>query len=287
MKQEEVSAAWVVNLIKDFAANSLYNSLQSETGEKAWDEPLVGFSAGSDPLYDEFKNHIGDFHWTPAEIFSLTFPEAGASAAELTVISWILPQTAQTKRDNQLEQRFPSERWTRSRSFGEQFNLELRKHLLASLQAAGCQALAPELSPLKKGEISARYGRASTWSERHAAFASGLGTFGLCDGLITAAGKAMRCGSVIARIKLPPTVRPYQDHHAYCLYYAKGTCGKCVERCPVDAISREKGHDKEKCRTHTQETTRNYVKTNFGIDTYGCGLCQTGVPCESQIPVKL
>ena len=287
MKQEEISAAWVVNLIKDFTANSPHNSLRNEAGEKAWDEPLVGFSRGDDPLYDEFKNHIGDFHWKPEEIFLLTFPETGASAAELTVISWILPQTAQTKRDNQLEQRFPSERWTRSRSFGEQFNVELRKHLLASLLAAGCQAMAPELSPFKKSAISECYGRASTWSERHAAYASGLGTFGLCDGLITAAGKAMRCGSVIARIKIPPTVRPYQDHHAYCLYYGKGICGKCVERCPVGAISPEKGHDKEICRAYTQETTRDYVKTNFGIDTYGCGLCQTGVPCESRIPMKL
>ncbi|MDP2268224.1 MAG: epoxyqueuosine reductase [Deltaproteobacteria bacterium] len=286
MMQEEISAAWVVSLIKDFALRSPHNSLHNKAGDKAWDEPLVGFSRGSDPLYDEFKNHIGAFHWTPEEIFSLTFPETRASAAELTVISWILPQTAATKRDNQLEQRFPSERWTRSRSFGEQFNVELRRHLLGSLQEAGCQAMAPEFSPLKKGEISERYGRASTWSERHAAFAAGLGTFGLCDGLITAAGKAMRCGSVIARVKLPPTFRPYQDHHAYCLYYAKGTCGKCVERCPVEAISTAKGHDKEKCRTHTQETTRDYVKTNFGIDTYGCGLCQTGVPCESQIPMK-
>jgi ferredoxin len=286
MKQAEVSAAWVVSLIRDFTLNSPHNSLRNEAGEKAWDEPLVGFSSGDDLLYEEFKNHIGEFHWTPAEIFSLTFPDAGAAAAELTVISWILPQTAQTRSDNQLEQRFPSERWTRSRSYGELFNVELRKHLLASLQAAGCQALAPELSPLKQTAISERYGRASTWSERHAAFASGLGTFGLCDGLITAVGKAVRCGSVIARIKLPPTVRPYENHHAYCLYYAKGTCGKCVARCPVGAISTEKGHDKEKCRSHTQETTRDYVKTHFGIDTYGCGLCQTGVPCESQIPLK-
>jgi epoxyqueuosine reductase len=288
MQSQEVTTEWIVSLIKDFVATSPDNSLRNEAGEKAWDEPLVGFSSGSDPLYEEFKNHIGAFHWTPREIFSLTFPDTKASAAELTVISWILPQTAATKRDNQLEQRFPSERWTRSRSFGEQFNGALRRHLIDSLQAAGYKAMTPELSPLKRtDENSARYGQASTWSERHAAYAAGLGTFGLCDGLITAVGKAMRCGSIIAQISLPPTVRPYQDHHAYCLYYEKGKCGKCAERCPVEAISLEKGHDKDKCRTHTHETTRDYVKTNFGIDTYGCGLCQTGVPCESQIPVKV
>ena len=45
-------------------------------------------------------------------------------------------------------------------------------------------------------KMSEKYGMASCWSERHAAFVSGLGTFGLCDGLITPVGKAMRCGSV-------------------------------------------------------------------------------------------
>ena len=51
---------------------------------------------------------------------------------------------------------------------------------------------------------SDRFGFASTWSERHAAYASGLGTFGLSDGLITPRGQAMRCGSVVARIAVPP-----------------------------------------------------------------------------------
>ena len=69
---------------------------------------------------------------------------------------------------------------------------------------------------------------ASQWSERHAAYASGLGTFGLCDGLITPKGKAVRFASVVTRIKVPPTQRPYKDHHAYCLHYAKGICGMCI-----------------------------------------------------------
>ena len=44
--------------------------------------------------------------------------------------------------------------------------------------------------------------------QRHAAHAAGLGTFGLCDGLITAKGKAMRAGSVVARIAVAQTPRP-------------------------------------------------------------------------------
>ena len=116
-----------------------------------------------------------------------------------------------------------------------------------------------------------------------AAYAAGLGTFGLCDGLITPRGKAMRTGSVVAQIKIDAPPRPYDDHQAYCLYFSRGTCRECISRCPVGALS-ENGHDKLKCLQHLKPTTAEYVKAEFGFDGYGCGLCQTGVPCESRIP---
>jgi epoxyqueuosine reductase QueG len=95
----------------------------------------------------------------------------------------------------------------------------------------------------------------------------------------------MRVGSVVARIEIPPTPRPYTDHHAYCLFYTEGICGKCIDRCPVGAIGKE-GHDKAKCRSHLRPTTSDWVKSEYGFDGYGCGLCQTGVPCESKIPTR-
>lgn len=48
----------------------------------------------------------------------------------------------------------------------------------------------------------------------------------------------------------------------------------------------EDGHDKIKCREHVRGTVGEYVQTHYGFDGYGCGLCQTGVPCESGIPLK-
>jgi epoxyqueuosine reductase QueG len=199
------------------------------------------------------------------------------------VICWILPQTQATKADNREQTFYPAERWARSRIFGEQFNSKLREHVANTLNQAGYEAIAPMLSPQWKGQTSERYGFASTWSERHAAYASGLGTFGLCDGLITPLGKAMRVGSVVARIQIPPTPRPYTDHRAYCLLFSQGICGQCIDRCPVGAISKA-GHDKVKCRGHLNPTTSDYVRSHYGFKGYGCGLCQTGVPCESKIP---
>ena len=221
--------------------------------------------------------------WTPWEVFAQTFPGAPVEPAELTVICWILPQTEATKADNRRETRYPAERWARARIFGEQVNVKLRWHVVEALGEAGYPAVAPMLSPQWQWRESDRYVFSSTWSERHAAYASGLGTFGLCDGLITPVGKAVRVGSVVARMQIPPTPRPYQDHRAYCLFFNHGICGQCMARCPVGAIT-EAGHDKVKCSRHLKPATEKFVRANFGFDGYGCGLCQTGVPCESGIP---
>ena len=283
MRGCNVAPNWLEETIALFVRESPENSLRNEAKERAWAEPLVGFSRGDDPLYQEFKRHIGSFYWTPLEAFLQAFPETPAQAAELTVISWILPQTEATKAAQRREERNPSEAWVRSYVYGEEFNVALRRHVVEALKGAGVQAVAPTLASSWRRESSPRYRFASTWSERHAAYAAGLGTFGLCDGLITLRGKAMRCGSVVARLDLPPTPRPYEDHHAYCLFFSKGTCGLCIGRCPAGAIS-ERGHDKKKCKAYTRGVVLDYVRLRYGLDAYPCGLCQAGVPCESKIP---
>jgi hypothetical protein len=279
------STKWVEGIIRDFICNSPENSLKNEENEKAWAEPLVGFSSGADPIYEAFKEYVDPSHFSPLEIFSKTFPLVKVEADQLTIISWILPQTDKTKSDNRKETLYPSERWARARIFGEQCNVELHKHVVAALLISGHEALAPALSPHWERKESERYGRVSTWSQRHVAYASGLGTFGLCDGLITPKGKAMRCGSVIANIQIPPTIRPYKNHREYCLFFSTGECNECIQRCPGDAIT-EAGHDKVKCRDYMHPLHDDYVKSHFGFKGYGCGLCQTGVPCESKIPTK-
>lgn len=278
-------AAWVTTVIQNFIRESPANTLRNQANERAWGEPLVGFSRGDDPLYEQYKEVVAPSHWTPGEIFALTFPETPVKPRELSVVCWILPQTEATKADNRRETVYPSERWARARIFGEGVNRKLRQHLVDVLREEGYEAVAPMLSPQWERVESDRYVFSSTWSERHAAYASGLGTFGLCDGLITPIGKAMRVGSVVARIQIPPTPRPYQDHRAYCLFFSQGTCGECIARCPVGAIT-EAGHDKLECSLHLRPTTQDFVRSNYGFDGYGCGLCQTGVPCESGIPEK-
>lgn len=281
-----LSVEWIQSLIGNFITHSPENHLADANRERAFDKPLVGFSNGADPIFNDYKQHVGQFHWTPQEIFSLTFSHINAAAEDLTVISWVLPQTKAAKSDNRRKKQFPSERWVRARIFGEQVNVKLRQYVVQSLTGRGFETVAPMLAPQWEKKISEEYGYASTWSERHIAYACGLGTFGLSDGLITPLGKAMRVGSAVVNCKLPVEPRPYTDHHAYCLHFTHGICGKCIARCPAGAIT-AKGHDKVKCKAYLRNEVAEYILSSYGFENgRGCGLCQTKVPCESRIPVK-
>jgi epoxyqueuosine reductase len=278
------SGEWIKNIIKSFISDSPSNTMEDGSNEAAWDDALVGFTSGADPIWQQYKEYIGAFHWTPWEVFSQNCSGKTVAPDDLTVISWVLPQRKLVRDANRRNRKYPAEEWARIRVFGEAFNVALRHHVVQRLKERGHMAVAPMLVSNWAIVKSERFSYASSWSERHAAHAAGLGTFGLCDGLITQKGKAMRAGSIIARISIEPTPRPYADHRAYCLFFANGTCGKCIDRCPVRAIT-EAGHDKEKCRLHLVRT-REYVQEKYKFRGYGCGLCQVGVPCEAMIPVK-
>jgi len=245
----------------------------------------VGFSSGLDPLYDEYKSHIGNFYFTPLELFAESFPGKKYSAEDLTVVSWIIPSTAVTRKEHGAQKRYPSERWARTRDLGEKFNNAIRIQVVEQLKAAGVAGVAPLLAPHWARYSEGPYAPCSNWSERHAAYAAGLGTFGLCDGLITPVGKAVRIGSVIAAIQIPPSTRPYDDHHAYCLHFTENICRKCIPRCPIKALSQE-GHDKPPCMKYVEHTMNKYIKKEYGLETYACGLCQCNVPCTDKIPTS-
>ena len=249
--------------------------------ERIWVTPLLGAALGDDPIFETFRDTVDPRHWTPAEAFAAGGFETGAQ--ELSVVSWVLPHNPLTNKDNARQKDMPSERWARSRIFGEAANVKLRGYITEFLKNIGIEAVAPMNLPGWARFNSERYVYVSNWSERHVAHACGLGTFGLCDGLITPVGKAIRIGSIVLRARIDPTPRPYARHDEYCLFKVKKTCGACVKRCPIDAISVH-GHDKRLCGAYLDDETAPYVQEQYGFKGYGCGLCQTGVPCASGIP---
>jgi epoxyqueuosine reductase QueG len=265
--------------ISRFITDSPANLLPDRSGPY-FSQPLVGYADLDDPLFTDYKTIIGDFHLTPRELFRATLGEEPPAG---TVICWVLPVAPAVRQSNQWQSDLPSRQWAQTRTNGEALNSQLRRHLVAWLEGRGQRAVAPQLAALWREVPASPVGRASTWSERHAAYAAGLGTFSLNDGLITARGIAHRCGSIITDLVLPTSPRRVGGHAHNCLYHREGSCGACIGRCPVGAISWS-GHDKERCGTYVYQTVPAAVGEAYGVTATGCGLCQTRVPCESGIP---
>jgi epoxyqueuosine reductase len=276
-------ARYVTDFIQETARTTPKNKLYRLDNTPIFGTPLVGFARGDDPVFERFRTVVAPFHMTPAEALEMGSGQP-ASPGGASVISWVLPIVSRTRAANRDNTRYPALRWSHTRAYGDAVHVTIREALIAVLQAAGYRAVAPTTLPSFKTQDLAN-GPASAWSERHMAYAAGLGTFGLSDGLITAKGKAHRAGSIVTDLPLEPTPRPYQTHTAYCLLLSGYDCGKCIGRCPVGAIS-EKGHDKIACRGYAYGTLNPFADKH-NLHPPGCGLCQTGVPCEFQIPAQL
>lgn len=266
-----------LNRIK--AENAIYPEL---AGLQMYETPLVGFSAAEDELYTKtFKQQ---------EVISPKFkaPAEWLPSAK-TVISIFLPFTEQVRVSNRTKKDPPYEEgvqpgasaeWLHARIEGQDFINALTDYVQALLKEEGFESFCPTTS----GKLEMVEPFKSNWSERHAAYASGLGTFGLSKGLITKKGMAGRIGSVITEAVFKADERPYTEPFEYCIM-----CGACQSRCPVSAIDKEKGcalgKDQLICGPYVNGS-KLPPHGPSGIVRYGCGKCQVAVPCEHQIPKK-
>ncbi|MFH1650486.1 MAG: epoxyqueuosine reductase [Chloroflexota bacterium] len=281
MNQQADPAEYVAANIREFASSSPLNRLSLLDNKVIFDEPLVRYADGDDPIFRDYKDIIDPTHLTPRELMSAAFP-GEPTPEHVSVVSWILPVTARTRESNRRQNSAPSRLWAFTRFYGEQFNDALREYVVSLISEMGYRAAAPLLQDCYDGAKQNEKGRFSNWSERHAAYAAGQGTFSLSDGLITDRGIAHRCGTVVTDLSLPASPRTATGPYTNCLFYQDGSCGVCIQRCPAGAITRE-GHDKHKCREYLHVTLRSKMK-KYNIGIAGCGLCQTKVPCEWRNP---
>ena len=266
---------------------------EAEGFEHCYEKALVGYVRGDDPLIKTYKTYVGPFHMTPLELFNKAFPGVTCKEEELSVISWVMPFVEKIRREQRLlPDVYPSRLWGKGRVYGEMASDVSRRKVVDLLAAKGYYAVSASISEYFKATSVSAFGFASTWSERHYAHAAGLGTFGLCDGLITRAGKAHRVASAVVKASLPATPRPYNNHRAWCLYFTSGgkECGLCADHCPPHAITKYTqglpGKDKTRCFNYVSQVVTPYVKANYDNGTYTiyCGRCQVNVPCEDCIP---
>ena len=241
---------------------------KSVVGLKIFDAPIFACGASDDEYFTLLKQQaaIGEHFMLPTE----WLPEAR------TVISVFLPFSEEVRKGNSRNMTWPSDEWLHARIEGQILLNKLCMHLKSELSNAGYQSIIPAMDerfwsntdgPAHEEKFT------SNWSERHAAFVCGHGTFGLSKGLITQKGIAGRFGSIVTELYLSPDVRDYRDIYEYC-----SMCGRCAKNCPVDAISKETGKNHSLCSEFLDETK---VKHN---PRYACGKCQVHVPCEFKIP---
>lgn len=239
---------------------------------RIYDQPLVGFADARDDLFLEF---------TQGQIVGSMFrlPHQWLSGA-LTVISYFLPFTEHVRSSN-YSTGLASVEWLHARFRGEKFNNRLRRYLVQKLYRLGGRAVAPAI---EKEMVIDYHSFCSSWSERHVAYAAGLGSFGLNRSLITAKGLAGRFGSVITDLQFPSTPRNGNNPFKNCLFLANQSCGVCIEHCPAGAIT-EKGKDKSVCYQYMfLEDRMRVLREKYGYEHSICGKCQVNIPCEDSIP---
>ncbi len=142
------NARFIEKAIRDFVRESPANRLPSFGNEPIFDEPLVGFADGNDPIFQEYKEIIDEFYLTPGEAFEAGLREKGTaidSAVHLSVISFILPISKATRLSLRRESEVPSLRWNHTRFQGQDFINELSRHLVSLIEERGFQAVAPEI----------------------------------------------------------------------------------------------------------------------------------------------
>jgi len=286
-------AQFIREALVQWARSDPSNKLSFLNDYHMYDDPMVEFADGDDPIFDEYKGIIGSAHLTPREAIAQAYNKRPEDMPErLSVICYIWPVAEETRIAHRKEKLIPGRLWSHTRWYGKHANMELHAYLVKLLIDMGHLAAAPVLQPYFQFYNNEK-GPYSNWSDRHLAFAAGLGTFGLSDAFITERGVAHNCGAVVTSLSLPATPRTAKNPYANCLFYQGVECKACMKRCPSGAIT-EKGHDKIKCEQNLNKYGEAELsKISRGEGEYdndnsigGCGLCMVGVPCEFQNPTK-
>jgi epoxyqueuosine reductase len=274
-----------LEMIRELFGSDTAALLDDPQGQPMFEAPFAAVADAQDPWFERFKEIIGSFYWSPQQVLDMVAPGATARS----VISWCLPISSVPRLANRRETKVPARSWAYVRTFGEELNTRLREGMVQKLLSMGFAAVAPAILPENTFDERPGVGITTNWSERHVAFVAGLGTFGISGNLITRRGVTHRLGSVVTDAALDPTARPYgEDPFAWCLRTARGACGVCISRCPAGSIGETvEARNKEACAHHYAEYVMRHCKPVFGWKgIYGCGLCQTNVPCEHRNPIR-
>ncbi|MDR1816075.1 MAG: 4Fe-4S binding protein [Clostridiales Family XIII bacterium] len=272
-----MTAADIESILGEWMKNAPENLVAAEralepglAGLRIYDDPIACACAADDAcLLSLADNDAANVH--------LMMPEEWLPGAR-SVVSFFFPLSEEIRESNRKKDGIVSLAWLHGRIEG-QACAEAATRFLAAEIGKAADVVIPTTDERYKVHVDRdappqrRY--SPNWSERHVAYAAGLGTFSMPGGLITARGVAGRIGSIVTTAAIEPTPRPYEGVYDHCI-----RCGACARRCPAGAISEDMTKDNARCSAQLDIAREKYPAY------YGCGKCQVAVPCESRIPKR-
>lgn len=235
------------------------------TPKTHWRQPLLGYAAASDPLFEEVRRRVGPTYELPESLLP------GAR----TVIAYFIPFTEEiTAQVPAAGSEISPDAW----AFGYIETNELLERIgcsvVANLVKQGFRAIAlPPTHHFDKKLL------VSDWSHKHAAYIAGIGTWGLHQMLITQSGCCGRFGTVVTDAVIEPTPRPQEE---YCLSKRNGSCFACTARCVSGALSQDR-FDRQRCY---EVCLRNEDHHRAKGQADVCGRCAIRVPCSFAVPMQ-
>ena len=249
--------------MKIFITNKIIEFVKNYPDKKnvknIWKEPLVGFADANGSYILSLKEVISPNHKLPGDF--MENPNI--------VISYYIPFTEELAALNlNVEGNMASQEWSDAYNLTNTMIGDISQYITDLLVEMGYRAVPPTGVVFDKEVI------VSNWSQRHIAYAAGLGTFGINNMLISEKGCCGRYGSVIADIPVEPDQIVEEER---CLYKKNGSCKKCVQNCFVGALTTE-GFDRKKCY---EICLLNDAKTGADV----CGKCDIDIPCAFKVPM--
>lgn len=235
------------------------------------DAPLVGVARADNPLFESFRNNeVIGAQWRPPGAW---MPEAKS------VVAFFFPVSSEIRARHRAARTATNEAWNFGYGKHGQVTNAFLAGMTAEMERQGVKTFIPTKDPsfkierqpvMRDGKEDVHY--SSSWSNRHVAFAAGLGTFGVHRHLITRKGCSGVLASMILDWEMEPTQADYRDPYENCIH-----CGACVNRCPAGAISLKNLRNLKECSAYAASLrTEN--------DPAYCGKCLVGIPCESVKP---
>jgi len=250
--------------VKELIVSTIAKEVAITNTKTRYRQPLISFAKVRNDDFRQLKEIVGDHHLMPDDILH------GAQ----TMVVFFLPFSEEVVRANR-QSPYVAREW--AVAYVETNNLISRicEVLVQSLKEIGIEAAfeRPTYNFDKEKLVS-------RWSHKSIAALAGLGSFGLNKMLITDSGCTGRFGSLLLKTKLYPSVREPKER---CLYFYDGSCQKCINSCPVNAIKEDGEFDRAACYKYLLEVDAFFNDLPL---TEVCGKCSVGMPCSLRSAVK-